>query len=151
MTTFKIQKYYQNKPRFNGFIPYKIKDGASVINLLEYSDNGTHWIALYALNVTYFDGFGVENIPKEITIFIDKSIVIASTFRIQAYDSITCGYFCIGFIDFVLAGKTLRDFTNLFAPNNFKKNDDIIFMYFMTNAQKMVECNSHETYLSKLK
>ena len=56
-----------------------------------------------------------------------------------------CGCFCFGFIDFMLAGKTLRDFTNLFVPNNFKK-DDIIFMYFMTNVQKMVECNSHETH-----
>ena len=42
-------------------------------------------------------------------------------FRIQAYDSVMCGYFCIGFIDFTLVGKTLTDFTNLFSPNNFKK------------------------------
>ena len=45
-----------------------------------------------------------------------------------------CGYFCIGFIDFMLAGKTLTDFTNLFSPNNFKRNDDIILNYFMTNV-----------------
>ena len=45
-----------------------------------------------------------------------------------------CGYFCIGFIDFMFAGKTLTDFTNLFSPNNFKKNDDIILKYFMTNV-----------------
>ena len=58
-----------------------------VINLDEYSDIGTHWIAFYALNdVTYFDSFGVEHIPKEIKIFIDKSIVLANIFRIQAYD-----------------------------------------------------------------
>ena len=44
-----------------------------------------------------------------------------------------CGYFCIGFIDFILAEKTLTEFTNLFSPNNFKKNDDIIPSYFMTN------------------
>ena len=43
-------------------------------------------------------------------------------------------YFCLGFIDFMLKGKTLTDFTNLFLPNNFKKNDDIILKYFMTNA-----------------
>ena len=43
------------------------------------------------------------------------------------------GYFCIGFIDFMLARKTLTDFTNLFSPNNFEKNDDIILNYFMTN------------------
>ena len=73
LTNFEIQKYYQNKQRFNGVyfrdnLPNKIKDGAYVINLDEYSDIATHWIALYALNnnVAYFDSFGVEHIPKEI-------------------------------------------------------------------------------------
>ena len=77
LTNFEIQKYYQNELRFNGVysrdnLPNKIKDGAYVINLDEYSDIGTHWIALYALNnnVTYFDSFGVEHIPKEIKKFI---------------------------------------------------------------------------------
>ena len=91
---------------------------------------------MYALNnnVKYFDNLGVEHILKEIKIFIDKSTVVANIFRIQAYDSVMCGYFCIGFIDFMFAGKTLIDFTNLFSPNNFKKNDDIILNYFMTNV-----------------
>ena len=53
-------------------------------------------------------------------------------FRIQAYDSIMCGYFYIGFIDFMLAGKT--EFTNLFSPNSFEKNYDIILKHFMTNV-----------------
>ena len=73
-------------------------------------------------DVTYFDSFGMENISKEIKAFIDRSLSITTNiFRIQAYDSIMCGYFCIGFIDFMLAGKTLTEFTNLFSPNNFKK------------------------------
>ena len=78
---------------------------------------------MYALNnnATYFDSFGVEHIPKEIKIIIDKSVVVTNIFRMQAYDSVMCGYFCIGFIDFMLAGKTLTDFTNLFSPNNFEK------------------------------
>ena len=107
---------------------------AYVINLDQHSDTETHWIVLYALNdnVTYFDSFGVKHIPKEIKIFIDKSIVVTNIFRIQAYSSVICGYFCIGFIDFLLAGKTLKDFTNLFSPNNFKQNDDIILKYFLT-------------------
>ena len=98
----------------------KIKDGAYVINLYEYSDNWTHRTALYPVNnnVTYFDTFGVEHIPKEIKKFIDKSIVVANTFRIQAYDSVMCGCFCTEVIDFALAGKTY--FTKLFSPNNFK-------------------------------
>ena len=44
-----------------------------------------------------------------------------------------CGCFCIGFIDFMFNGKNLTEFTNLFSPNNFKKNDDIILNYFLTN------------------
>ena len=67
-----------------------------------------------------FDSFGVEDIPKEIKAFIDRSLSIKTNiFRIQAYDSIMCGYFCIGFTDFMLREKTLTEFTNLFFPNNF--------------------------------
>ena len=92
-------------------------------------------------DVTYFDSFGVEHNPKESKEFINRPLSSASKnkniktniFRIQAYNSVMCGYFCIGFIDFMLAGKTLTEFTNLFSPNNFKKNDDIILNYFMSN------------------
>ena len=85
-------------------MPDKIKDGAYVINLDEYSDIGTHWIALYVNNrtVTYFDSFGVGHIPKEIKKFINNKNIIANIFRLQAYDSVMCGYFCTGFIDFIL-------------------------------------------------
>ena len=132
--------YYQNEPRFNGLysrhnLPDKIKDDAYVINLDEYSDIGTHWIALY-LNtkiVTYFDSFGVEHIPKEIKNFINDKNIMANTFRIQAYDSVMCGYFCTGFINFMFKGDSLTDFNNLFLPNNFQKNDDLILNYFLTN------------------
>ena len=74
---FEIQKYYQNKPKFNSVYSRnnsrKTRDGAHVINLDEYNSVGTHWIALY-VNVNnrrtsydpiYFDNFGVEHIPKE--------------------------------------------------------------------------------------
>ena len=140
LTNFEIQKYYQNEPRFNGVYSIdnlpRIKDGAYVINFDEYSDIGTHWIALYILNnnVTYFDSFGVEQIPQEIKAFIGYKNIKTNIFRIQAYNSIICGYFCIGFIDFMLTGKTLTDFTNLFSPSNFKKKDDIILNYFVTNV-----------------
>ena len=113
-----------------------MKDGAYVINLDGYSDIGTHWIALYALNndVTYFDSFDVDHISKKIKAFISNKNIKRNIFRIQGYDSITCGYFCTGFIDFMLAGETLTDFTDLFSPNNFIKNDDIILNYFMINV-----------------
>ena len=112
LTNFEIQKYYENEPKFKGVystdnLP-KIKDGAYVINPDEYSDIGTHWVALHvdgANNVTYFDSFGVEHIPKEIKTFIDRSSSIETNiFRIQACDSV-CGYYCILFITFMLAGK----------------------------------------------
>ena len=137
LTNLEIQKYYQNESKFNGVysrdnLPNKIKDGAYVINLSEYSDIETHWVALYLLinDVTYFDSFSVEHIPKEIIKFINNKNIKTNIFRIQAYNSLMSGYFCIGFIDFMFKGKALIDFRNLFSPNNFKKNDDIILSYF---------------------
>ena len=137
LTNFEIQEYYQNEPRFNGVfsrdnLPNIIKNSAYVINLDEYHDIGTHWIALYVNNkiVTYFDSFGVEHIPKEIMKFIDHKKIITNIYRIQAYDSIMCGYFCIGFINFMFNDKSLTDYTNLFSLNDFNKNDDIILNYF---------------------
>ena len=127
LTNFEIRKYYQNEPRFNGVYSrdnlQKIKDGTYIINLNEYSDIGTHWVALYEQNNdgTYFDSFGVEHIPKEIRAFITNKNIKTNIFRMQGYHSIMCGYFCIVFIDFMLAGKTLIRFTNPFLPNNFKK------------------------------
>ena len=41
-----------------------------------------------------------------------------------------CGYFCLGFIDFIFANKTLVNFTSLFSPHDFEKNDKIILKYF---------------------
>ena len=102
------------------------------MNLDEYSDIGTHWVALWVNNnnnATCFDSFGAEHIPKEIKAFINNNNIKTNTFRIQAYDSIMCGYFCIGFIDFILAGKKLTNYTNLFFPYDFRKNDNIILNY----------------------
>ena len=114
LTNFEIQEYYQNEPRFNGVfsrdnVPNTIKNGAYVINLDEYHDIGTHWVALYVNNriVIYFDSFGVEHILKEIMKFINCKKIITNIYRIQAYDSIMCGYFCIGFINFMFNGKSL--------------------------------------------
>ena len=123
----------------------------------EYDDVGTHWIALYVRNICinnvrnicinnvrnvcinnvrnsnnciYFDSFGVEYIPNEIKNFIGNKDTISTIFRLQAYDSIMCGYFCINFIDYMLKNKTLLDFTDLFSPYDFKKNDEIITEMF---------------------
>ena len=103
LTNFEIQKYYNSESKFNGVYsrdkqPDKIKDGAYIISLDEFSDIGTHWVALYVSNndVTYFDSFRVEHIPKEIKTFISPpSSRKTNIFRIQAYDSIMCRYFCL--------------------------------------------------------
>ena len=128
LTNFEVQIYYQNEPRFNDVysrdnLSFKIKDGAYIINLGEYSDIRTQWVALYVSSndVTYFDIFRVEHIPKEIETFISNKNIKTNNFRTQAYDSIMSGYFCIGFINFMLASKTLTELTNLFSPYNLKK------------------------------
>ena len=137
LTKFEIQEYYQNEPRFNGVfsrdnLGSAVKNGAYVINLDEYHDIGTHWVALYVNNktITYFDSFGVEHIPREIIKFIARKKIITNIYRIQAYNSIMCGYFCIGFINFMFNGKILTDYATHFSPNDLKKNDDIILKYF---------------------
>ena len=137
LKNFEIQKYYQNEPRFIGVfsrnnLPKKIKDGAYVINLDEYADVGTHWIALFCNRneIVYFDSFGVEHVPEEIKEFIRNKNIIANIFRVQANNSVMCGYFCIGFIDFMLAGKKLTDYTSLFSPHDFKKSNNITLSYF---------------------
>ena len=137
MTNFETQKYYENEPRFNGVysrdnLSKEIKDGAWVINHDEHADTGTHWVALFCKKnkIVYFDTFGVEHIPEEIKKLIGNKNIKANIYRVQANNSVMCGYFCIGFIDFMLAGKTLIDYTALFSPHDFNKNDQIILSYF---------------------
>ena len=110
----------------------KKKKGAYVITLDEYENTGTHWIALFVKTneAIYFDSFGIEHIPKEIEHVIGNKEVKANIFRLQTCDSIMCGYYCIDFINYMLKGKTLLDYTNLFYPNDFKKNDQIIKRIF---------------------
>ena len=93
---------------------------------------GTHLIDLFCNRneIVYFDGFGVENVSEEIKEFVGKKNIIANIFRVQANNSLMCGYFCIGFIDFMLASKKLTNFTNLFFPYDFRKKDHIILTYF---------------------
>ena len=112
LTNFEIHKCYKNEPRFNGIfsrnnLPKKIKDEAYILNLDEYADVGTHWIALFCNrnDIVYFDDFGVEHVPEEIKKFIENKNIKANIFRVQANNSVMCGYVCIGFIYFMLAGK----------------------------------------------
>ena len=134
--------YYQNEPRFNGVfsrnnLPKTIKDGAYVINLDEYADVGTHWIALFCNKneIVYFDSFGAESVPEEIQKFAGNKNIS----RVQENDSLMREYFCTGFIDLMLAGKKLTDYTSLFSPYDFKKNDNIILSYFKENQNTMAK------------
>ena len=144
LTNIEISEYYKNELRFNGVysrnnLPNKIKKGAYVMNLDEYENTGTHCVSLFVKPkyTVYFDSFGVEHIPKEINKFIRskelghavRNDTKSNIFRIQAYDSIMCGCFCIEFINYMLKGKTLLDYTNLFSPNDFKKNDELLKEY----------------------
>ena len=90
-------------------MPKTIKDGAYVINLDEYADVGTRWIALFCNRneIVYFDSFGVEHVPEEIKEFVGNKNIIANIFRVQANDSVMCRCFYIGFIDFMLARKKI--------------------------------------------
>ena len=97
LTTFEIQKYYENEPRFIGVfsrdnLPKKIKDGAYVIKFDEYADTGTHWIALVCKKneIIYLDSFGVEHIPEEIKKFIGNKNIKANIFRVQV-NTVMCG------------------------------------------------------------
>ena len=110
LTNFEIQKYYQNEPRFNGVysrnnLPKIIKDGVYVTDLDEYAEIGTHWIALFCKinEIVYFNSFGVEYAPEKIKKFIRNKNIKANSFRAQTNNSILRRYFCIGFIDFMLA------------------------------------------------
>ena len=104
---------------------------------------GLHQIALFSKRneIVYFDGFGVEHVPEEIKKFIGNKNIKANIFRVQANDSVMCGYFCIGFIDFMLAGKKLTDYTNLFSPHDFKKNNNIILSYFKNELMQFYRSN----------
>ena len=122
-------------------MPKTIKDEAHIINLDKYADVGTHWIALFCNRneIVYFDSFGVEYIPNEIKEFIKEfpinKNIKTNIFRAQEDNSIMGGYLCIGFIDFMLAGKKLTDYMNLFSPHDFKKSDHIILSYFSDESK----------------
>ena len=83
-----------------------------------------------AYNIVYFDSFGVEHFPKEIEKFIANKNTLTNFYTIHGYNSVMCGYLYIRFIDFMLKVKSLLDYTNLFFPNDYGKNDKIRLNFF---------------------
>ena len=135
LTNFEIQKCYGNEPKFNVCSRKhlsKIKDGAYIINLYEYESIGTHWIDLYVNdnNITYFNSFGVEYMPKEIRKFIENKNIITNIYKMQECDLVMGGYFCVGINDFMLKVKGLLECRNLFSPNDYQKNEKILLNFF---------------------
>ena len=114
--------------KFNGVysrnnLSNKIEDGAYVINFDEYADVGTQQIELFCKNIkiVYLDSFVAEHVPQEIKEFIGNKNIKANYFQVQANNAITCGYFCVGFIDFMLAGKNWQILRACFFLMNLKK------------------------------
>ena len=94
-----------------------------MISLDEYEHTGTHWVVLFCnkKQVIYFDSFVVEHVPEKIKNFIGDKNIISNIFQIQSSNSIMCGCFCIGFVNYMLVVKRLTDFTSLFSPFTLKR------------------------------
>ena len=105
----------------------RIKDGEHIKDLDEYKSIEGHSIALHINgdNSTYLDIFEVERIPNQIKEFIRNKNIKTNNYRIQANESIMCECLCILFIDFMLQGKSLLDYSN-----KYEKNHKIILKYF---------------------
>ena len=123
-------------PRFNDIFSRnnlpRIKGGAYVINLDDKNIKGTHWVSLF-INKNkgvYFDSFGIEYIPQEVLSKIKDKSITHNILRIQDIEFIICGFYCIVFIEYMLVGKTILDYTKLFLQNDHKKNDRIIYKCF---------------------
>ena len=136
ITIVLLTTYFCRDCRFNGVFSRnnlpKIKDGAHIKNLDDKNSKETHWISLFVDRnlAVYFDSFGIEYIPPEVLNKIRNKSIIHNIFRIQDNESIMRRFYCTAFIEYMLAGKTLLDYTNFFSPNDYKKNDKIIYRNF---------------------
>ena len=116
-----------DKPRFNGVFSRN-----NVITIDDKNSKRTHWLSLFIhKNVAiYFDSFGISYIYQKVLNKVTDKSITHNIFRIQDNESILCGFYCIAFIEYMLAGKTLLDYTNLFSPNDYRKNDKITYKCF---------------------
>ena len=127
LKNIQITNYFNYKPKLNGAFSRnnlpRIKDGVYIINLDDKKSNITHWVSLFTDRSApvYLDSFGIEYIPQEISNNIKHKSITHNTFRIQGNKSIMSGFYCITLIEYMLAVKTLLDYTNLFSPNDYKK------------------------------
>ena len=109
-----------------------MKDWAYVINLDVKNSKGTHWVSLFTENNLdlYFDYFGIKDTPLEVLNKIIYKSITHNIFRMQDKESVMCGFYCIAFIEYMLAGKILFGYNNLFSPNDYEENNKVIYKYF---------------------
>ena len=119
-----------------------MKNGAYVINLNDQKSKGTNWVSSFIDRYTaiYFDSFGIEYIRQEVLNKIRDKSITQNIFRIQDNEPLVCGFYCIAFIEYMLAGKTLLEYTNSFSPNGYKKNKKIICKYFKDYCGSRSNC-----------
>ena len=136
LSNFDFSSNFNYESRFNGAFSRnkltRIKDVAHVINLDDKKSKGTHWASLCIdkSTATHFDYLGIEYIPQELLKNIKDNSISQNIFRIQDNDSIMFAFYCIVFIEYMIAGKALIDYTGLIFPTGFKKNSKIIYKCF---------------------
>ena len=110
----------------------RTKDRAYIKNLDDKQSKVTHWISLLIDQnaAVYSDSFGIECTPQEVLSKIKDKSITRSIFTIQSDDLIMCGFYCIAFIEYMISGKTLLDYNNLFSLNDCKENEKLIYKYF---------------------
>ena len=134
--------YFNYKARFKVVFSRdnlpRIKDGAYVINF----DDKQSWVPLFINKNTavYFDSVGIEYIPQQVSSKIKDKSLARNILRIQSDNSVMCGFYCIAFIKYMIVGKSLLDYTNLFFLNDYEKDDKIICKYFKDKYGK--KCKS---------
>ena len=145
LSNIEITNYFKYQPRFKGVFSRnnlpRIKDGTYIINLDNKNSKGTHKVSLFTdrNTVVNFDSFGIKYIPLDVVNKFKHKLITHNIFRIQDKESITCGFYCIAVIEYVLAGKTLLGYTNLFSPNDYKKNDKIIYKHFKVKYGRSIQ------------
>ena len=129
LSNIKTAKYFNYDPRFNGVFSRdnlpRMKDGAYIINLNDKQSGVRRWVSFFIdRNIAvYFDSFGIDYIPQKVLRKIKDKSITHNIFRAQSDDSIMSEFYCIIFIEYMLAGKTLLDYTNLFSSTNYRNND----------------------------
>ena len=122
LSNIKTAKYFNYDPRFNGVFSRdnlpRMKDGAYIINLNDKQSEVRHWVSFFILH-----SFGIDYIPQKVLRKIKDKSITHNIFRAQSDESIMSEFYCIIFIEYMLAGKTLLDYTNLFSSTNYRNND----------------------------